>query len=131
MPVAMPSSGSEAGRRGLGTWLSLTLNGIGLRMHWLILVLILLLGALQYRLWVGEGSLAELHSLKREIAFEESELERLRARNRELQAEVDDLREGSEAIEERARTELGMIKPGEIFIQVIKRPKPVNPETQP
>jgi cell division protein FtsB len=100
-------------------------------MHWLILVLILLLGALQYRLWVGEGSLAELHSLKREIAFEESELERLRARNRELQAEVDDLREGSEAIEERARTELGMIKPGEIFIQVIKRPKPVNPETQP
>ena len=122
MPAAMLSSGSKAIRRGLGVWRSLTLNVIGLGMHWLILVLILLLGALQYRLWVGEGSIAELHSLKREIAFEESELERLRARNRELQAEVDDLREGSEAIEERARSELGMIKPGEIFIQVIERP---------
>ncbi len=131
MPAAMLSSGSKAIRRGLGVWRSLTLNVIGLGMHWLILVLILLLGALQYRLWVGEGSLAELHSLKREIAFEESELERLRARNRELQAEVDDLREGSEAIEERARSELGMIKPGEIFIQVIERPAPVNPEGKP
>lgn len=124
MPAAMLSSGSEAIRRGLETWRSLTLNGLGLRMYWLILVLLLLLSALQYRLWVGEGSLAELHSLKREIALEESELERLRARNRELQAEVDDLREGSEAIEERARSELGMIKPGEIFIQVIERPEP-------
>lgn len=132
MPAAMRSSGSEAIRWGLGTWRSLTLSGLGLRMYWLILVLILLLGALQYRLWVGEGSIAELHSLKREIALEESELERLRARNRELQAEVDDLREGSEAIEERARSELGMIKPGEIFIQVIKRPEPaLNPESQP
>ncbi|QGU33705.1 cell division protein FtsB [Thermochromatium tepidum] len=100
-------------------------------MYWLILVLTLLLGALQYRLWVGEGSLAELHSLKREIALEESELERLRARNRALQAEVDDLREGSEAIEERARSELGMIKPGEIFIQVIERPRSANPEGRP
>lgn len=124
MPAAMLSSGSEALSRGLGIWRSLTLSGLGLRMYWLILVLILLLGALQYRLWVGEGSIAELHSLKREIALEESELERLRARNRELQAEVDDLREGSEAIEERARSELGMIKPGEIFIQVIERPEP-------
>lgn len=131
MPAAMRSSGFEVIRQGLGTWGSLTLGRLGFRMYWLILVLILLLGALQYRLWVGEGSLAELHSLKREIAFEESELERLRARNRELQAEVDDLREGSEAIEERARTELGMIKPGEIFIQVIERPVPVNPESKP
>ena len=124
MPAAMLSSGFEVVRRGFGTWRSLTLSGLGLRMYWLILVLILLLGALQYRLWVGEGSIAELHSLKREIALEESELERLRARNRALQAEVDDLREGSEAIEERARSELGMIKPGEIFIQVIERPEP-------
>ncbi|MTW19837.1 cell division protein FtsB [Allochromatium palmeri] len=100
-------------------------------MHWLILVLVLLLGSLQYRLWVGKGSLAELYGLKHEIAFEESEVERLRLRNRELQAEVDDLREGSEAIEERARTELGMIKPGEIFIQVIEHPKRLDPGSQP
>ncbi|WP_040731094.1 cell division protein FtsB [Thiocapsa marina] len=90
-------------------------------MRLLILVLILLLAGLQFRLWVGEGSLAEVHGLKSEIAAQEEELIRLRARNQELQAEVMDLREGVEALEERARRDLGMIKPGEIFIQVIER----------
>ncbi len=94
----------------------------------LILVLLLLLGLLQYRLWVGEGSLAELYGLQREIAFEQAELDRLRQRNRALQAEVDDLRQGSEAIEERARMELGMIKPGELFIRVIERTLPERAE---
>ncbi|QIK37615.1 cell division protein FtsB [Caldichromatium japonicum] len=95
----------------------------------LILVLLLPLAMLQYRLWVGEGSLAELYSLQREIAFEQAELERLQNRNRALQAEVDDLRAGSEALEERARLELGMIKPGEFFIQVIEPPRsPVQEE---
>ncbi|WP_295400353.1 cell division protein FtsB [uncultured Thiocystis sp.] len=93
-------------------------------MRWLIAVLIVLLGALQYRLWVGQGSLAELHALKQEIAFQEAEIARLMARNQQLQAEVADLGEGQEALEERARSELGMIKAGEIFIQVIERPKP-------
>lgn len=94
----------------------------------LILALLLILGVLQYRLWVGEGSLAELYSLKREIAFERAEIARLQRRNRELQAEVEDLRQGSEAIEERARLELGMIKPGEVFIQVIERKGPKSQE---
>ncbi len=89
----------------------------------LILLLLVLVGVLQYRLWFGEGSLAEVHGLKREIATQETELEHLRTRNRELQAEVDDLRTGLDALEERARGELGMIKPGEIFLQVIERPK--------
>ncbi|WP_300970890.1 cell division protein FtsB [Thiocapsa sp.] len=93
-------------------------------MRLLILVLILLLAGLQFRLWVGEGSLAEVHGLKNEIASQEEELVRLRARNQELQAEVMDLREGVEALEERARRDLGMIKPGEIFIQVIERKRP-------
>jgi cell division protein FtsB len=79
---------------------------------------------LQYRLWIGQGSLAELHSLKQEIALQEAEVTRLLTRNQELQAEVVDLSEGEEAVEERARTELGMIKAGEIFIQVIEKPKP-------
>ncbi len=99
-------------------------------MRWLIALLLVLLVALQYRLWVGQGSLAELHSLKQEIALQEAEVARLIVRNQELQAEVADLGKGLEAVEERARTELGMIKPGEIFIQVIERPKP-SPETAP
>jgi len=93
-------------------------------MRLLVVLLLVLVGFLQYRLWVGEGSLAEVHALTQEIAAQEAELERLVARNRELQAEVDDLRTGLAAVEERARAELGMIKPGETFLQVIERPKP-------
>ncbi|MFN2168215.1 MAG: cell division protein FtsB [Anaerolineae bacterium] len=97
-------------------------------MRLLIVALVALLAVIQYRLWVGEGSLAEVHGLRQEIAVQEAELERLRARNRELQAEVNDLRTGLDALEERARGELGMIKPGEIFIQVIP---PRKPDAQP
>lgn len=93
-------------------------------MRWLIAILIVILGALQYRLWVGEGSLADLHALQQEIATQEAENARLVSRNQELQAEVQDLGSGLEALEERARSELGMIKPGEIFIQIIERPQP-------
>ncbi len=97
-------------------------------MRLLIAVLVALLVSLQFRLWVGEGSLADVHGLKNEIAVQEDELVRLRARNLELQAEVMDLREGIDALEERARRDLGMIKPGEIFIQVIERkPKETTP----
>ena len=131
MPAAMPSSGSNAMLSGLGAWCSGALGHVGTTMRWLIVVLILLLAALQYRLWVGDGSLADLHGLKREIALQEVELERLRARNQELSAEVMDLGQGLEAVEERARAELGLIKPGEIFIQVIERPQRVKPEVTP
>jgi cell division protein FtsB len=95
-------------------------------MRLLIVLLLVLVGFLQYRLWVGEGSLAEVHSLRQAITAQEEELERLAMRNRELQAEVDDLRTGLDALEERARVELGMIKPGEIFLQVIERPEPAK-----
>ena len=95
-------------------------------MRLLIVLLLVFIGFLQYRLWVGEGSLAEVHSLRQAITAQEAELEQLAARNRELQAEVDDLRTGLDALEERARVELGMIKPGEIFLQVIERPEPAK-----
>ena len=82
---------------------------------------------LQYRLWVGEGSLAEVHNLRREIGSQQIELERLRQRNRVLEAEVLDLKTGLEALEERARTELGMIKEGELFYRVIEpEPEPTK-----
>jgi len=89
-------------------------------MRWLGLVLLLILLVLQYRLWVGEGSLAEVQALRKEIRTQKQELEQLRGRNQTLEAEVLDLREGLDALEERARSELGMIKEGEMFLQVIE-----------
>ncbi len=83
-------------------------------------LLLLLLILLQYRLWVGPGSLAEVNNLQHEIDSLRRELVDLRDRNSALQAEVRDLRTGRAAIEERARSELGMIKEGEVFYQVIQ-----------
>ena len=124
MPAAAPSSGFDGLISGEGIDWSPFARIQGPMMRWLTGILILLLIALQYRLWVGGGSLADLHVLKREIALQEAEIKRLSARNQELQAEVEDLKQGLDAVEERARSELGMIKPGETFIQVIETPKP-------
>ncbi|MDJ0806713.1 MAG: cell division protein FtsB [Gammaproteobacteria bacterium] len=92
-------------------------------MRILFVILLVVFLTLQYRLWVGKGSLAEVGNLQHEISQLEQELVRLRERNRALQAEVEDLRSGLSAIEERARSELGMIKQGEIFYQVIDAPQ--------
>ena len=97
-------------------------------MRWVVVTLIALFALLQYRLWVGEGSLAELHALRAQMAAQEAELAQLRARNSDLAAEVDDLKTGLSAMEERARSELGMIQRGEVFLQVIE--KPLEPEGQ-
>ncbi len=81
--------------------------------------MIVLLLALQYPLWFGNGGVVAVWRLKREIAEQRAENERLRARNEALTADVIDLKQGLAAIEERARIELGMIKRGETFYQVI------------
>jgi len=86
-------------------------------------LLLLLLVALQYRLWVGEGSFAEVVSLQHEIETQRFELQQLRARNEALQAEVTSLKQDLEAVEERARSELGMIRDGEVFFQVFESPE--------
>lgn len=91
-------------------------------MPWLILALLTLLGALQYRLWLGEGGLMDLDDLKHEVKTQRGELGVLRERNAALEAEVKDLKSGLSALEEKARSELGMIKQGEIFYQVIEEP---------
>lgn len=88
-------------------------------MRMIVIILFGLLIFMQYRLWVGKGSLAEVNHLKHEIQQLREELLELEARNRELRAEVDDLSSGYEAIEERARKELGMIKQGEVFYHVV------------
>jgi cell division protein FtsB len=91
-------------------------------MRVLIGVLLALLFWLQYRLWIGEGSLAEVHNLQREIVAQRQDIAGLRQRNQTLEAEVQDLKHGLEALEERARVELGMIRDGEVFYQVIEAP---------
>jgi len=92
-------------------------------MRILIGILLLMLVTLQYRLWVGEGSMAEVHTLRQEIAVQKQELENLRQRNQALHAEVVDLKQGLDAIEERARSELGMIQESEVFYQIIESQK--------
>ncbi|MBH9365060.1 septum formation initiator family protein [Pseudomonas aeruginosa] len=80
--------------------------------YWLFVVLILALAGLQYRLWVGDGSLAQVRDLQKQIADQHGENERLLERNRILEAEVAELKKGTETVEERARHELGMVKDG-------------------
>lgn len=82
-------------------------------------VLLVLLVLLQYRLWFGEGSIQEVARLRHEAAASQAELIRLTTRNRALAAEVVDLKRGFEAIEERARADLGMISEGETFYQFV------------
>ena len=96
----------------------------------LIGVLVLLIILSQYRLWVGEGSYTEVKQLEALIAEQESENAKLRERNAALAAEVMDLKQGLEAIEERARNDLGMIKEGEIFVQIIEDDPPQNEKPQ-
>lgn len=86
----------------------------------LVIVLLLLLGYLQYRLWFGDGSLQEVWQLHREVEAQREENLRLRERNDALDAEVLDLQQGLDAIEERAREDLGMVKEGETFYQIVE-----------
>jgi cell division protein FtsB len=86
----------------------------------LTLILGALLLLLQYPLWLGDGGVLALWKIRHEIAAQQAENQRLRERNQVLVAEVLDLKEGLEAVEERARAELGMVKKGETFFHVIE-----------
>ena len=87
-------------------------------MKWLWIVTLALLAGLQHRLWIGEGSLAHVAQLKQQIAEQRQENEQLEERNRVLAAEVVELKQGLETVEERARHELGMIRDGETLFQL-------------
>lgn len=90
-------------------------------MKWLALGLTLLLLLAQYRLWVAEeGSLAELHRLEQEIDKQQTLNAELEARNLHLEQEVLELQQGLETVEERARRDLGMIREGESYYQVVE-----------
>jgi len=86
-------------------------------------VLIGLLVLLQYPLWFGSGGVLAVWRLNREITAQQQENATLKDRNQALEADVNDLKQGLDAIEERARMELGMVKRGETFFQVIEEPR--------
>ena len=92
-------------------------------MRWLRLLLVVLfalLAFLQYRLWWGEGGRSSVAGLRAQVQQQSRENTGLRQRNAALAAEVEDLKSGEAAVEERARSELGMIKPGETFYRVVE-----------
>ncbi|MFV1983088.1 MAG: cell division protein FtsB [Thiohalomonadales bacterium] len=88
-------------------------------MRYLIAILLVLILILQYDLWFGESSLITFWKLEKTVEVQEQENQKLKERNSALAGEVLDLKKGKQAVEERARSELGMIKEGETFIQLV------------
>ena len=89
-------------------------------MKWVIAMLAVLLVLLQYKLWIGDGGIPEVLKLQNEVSIVADEKLQLEERNNALHAEVSDLKKGLDAIEERARSELGMVGKDEIFYQIIQ-----------
>ena len=83
-------------------------------------VLLSLLIWLQYKIWLQDGGIPEVVQLQQEVEEVKTEVQQLQERNSSLDAEVKDLKKGLDAIEERARSEMGMIKQGEVYYQVIE-----------
>lgn len=90
---------------------------------YLLTILTIVFIALQLRLWIGPGSWAEVASLKKSIAEQGEINRRFKARNEVLTNEVEDLEHGLESIEERARSEFGLIKEGETFYRIVEDDK--------
>ena len=87
------------------------------------LFLLLLLVGIHTQLWTGRGSVGHVQELRQQIAEQQAANAQARAANEHLAAEVSDLKSGLEMVEEKARSELGMVKPGEIYVQVVRQPQ--------
>ena len=88
-------------------------------MRWVSLILFVLILLWQYPLWLGKGSWIKVWEVDRQLEAQKQINQQTKLRNNVLDAEVRDLKQGTEAIEERARNDLGMIKSGEVFFQVV------------
>ncbi|RZL88727.1 MAG: cell division protein FtsB [Variovorax sp.] len=82
------------------------------------IILVLLLLILQWQLWTGRGSVRDVAQLKEQLADQKDANAKAALANDRLSSEVNDLKEGLEMVEERARQELGMVKPNEVFVQI-------------
>jgi len=87
-------------------------------MRWLALIFVAAIVALQYPMWLGKGGWLAVRELDRQLVQQRERNAQLKARNEALDADVRDLKTGSEAIEERARSELGMVRQDEVFFQL-------------
>jgi cell division protein FtsB len=96
----------------------------------LTLIFVILIALLQYPLWLGKGSWLRVWDLNRQLKVQQEKNSALKARNDSLDAEVRDLKSGKAAIEERARSELGMVKQDEVFYQVLENTTPKNTAPQ-
>lgn len=96
-------------------------------MRFLPFLLLALIAAIQYPLWLGKGSWLRVWEIDRQLTAQRDVNAQLQARNGAMDAEVRDLKQGYDAIEERARSELGMIKQDEVFVQVLA---PTGPGAQ-
>lgn len=95
-------------------------------MKLLTLILVALIALLQYSLWLGKGSWLRVWEVDQQVKAQKEANKKLQTRNASMDAEVRDLKQGHDAIEERARNELGMIKQDEIFFQILEdNKKPV------
>ncbi|WP_395827731.1 cell division protein FtsB [Collimonas sp.] len=104
-------------------------------MRLIAIFLTVLLILVQYPLWLGKGGWLRVWDMDQQVRAAHDKIDELKARNAKLDSEVHDLKEGTGAVEERARSELGMIKQGEIFVQILDpngnpadAPSPPNPE---
>jgi cell division protein FtsB len=91
-------------------------------LRWIALILVVILIGLQLKLWSGSGGMREVDTLRAAVKKQDADNGRLRQRNQALAADVSDLKHGEQAVEARARSELGLIKPGETFYQVVEKP---------
>ena len=89
-------------------------------MKWLFAILIILFVMLQHKIWVADGGMPDVYRIGKEVEQQKRTNTKLEERNQALEAEVRDLKQGMEAVEERARSELGMIREDEIFYQVVE-----------
>jgi cell division protein FtsB len=99
-------------------------------MKWLAAALAVAVLLLQYRVWLSENGVREVERLERAVATQRADNEQLAERNQQLAAEVRDLKTGMDALEERARSDLGMIARNETFYQVVPA-RPADPHHSP
>ena len=101
------------------------------RLRWVTLVLLAALALLQWPLWLGERGWPAVHRLREQLRAQLLANQRARQANQALAAQAHDLRSGTQAVQQRARSDMGMIEPGEVFVKVLPASTPLPPVAPP